>query len=648
MSHLQTTPHLVTYMDVRSALASNNTNSIRTTLLRAHLDERRQCALEAITDFLPQVEDTRIISNETFDAIADFIITQKLFGSLYKLRKKLLNSYADRRFVDFYNFCIFEKRPHASVPLLTTEDDKHTSISVALRLKAGISATKEEIASALNSNCPAFARDWIYRAAAGAHPEYLSTVIRHVQNLADLESLLHELTIYGPLYGGVHHVTEELSEKVNEILLKAPLRARKINEGGFGEAIEISQELPRAIVGSKLMRSDVEAFNSRFVMRTQSGYLAYGFLGIGLGQYAVIYDGSCQTLLSLQGVTPNPAHIPSFLKLDQAALSQLADSDSILLNPNFPRLGDCLDRFSFVSDIVETSKKSPAGLSKVNILESISDNFISPQKHVNNSNGVNLYSIADVRNKKFETHYINSCHSRNNIDRRFSLSKKMIKALASKDPFDGLCMTIENLKSNGYFIFHFAIESEKRSFNNQWEALAQAILLIRRSGIDKIVMLNSGLTSKANASNAKIMEFELDWPEKVGSLLPREYQKNAFVPIDLHMTAVDRKARAISMADFFIGGLVTATLLPTASGVPSLIIGSKTSLSDEYRWPSGEQTYFVPRSSSTEMLSDQANGVSSELHGQYMSYSIDRETLYSRLAQVLNLAISRWYKRSAR
>ncbi len=648
MSHLQTIPNLVTYMDVRSALASNDTNAVKTTFLKAHLEERRQCATEAIKDFLLQTKDTNLISNEIFDLAAEFIINQKLFTNLYKLRKKMRRVKIDRRFIDFYKFCISEEKQAASQPSIITDDDRNTPISVAMRIKAGFTATKEEITHALSSNCPAFARDWIYRAAAGAHPEYLSTAINHVNTLSDLESLLHELSIYGPLYGGIHSITKELSDKVNEVILKAPLRARKINEGGFGDAFESPRELPKVIVGSKLMRSDLEAFNSRFVMQTTSGYLAYGFLGIGLGQYAVIYDGSCQTLLSLDGVTPSPAHIPSFLKLDSAALDQLLSSDTILLNPNFSRLGDCLDRFSFVSEIVEASKKSTAGLSRVNILESISDNFISPQKHVANSNGVNLYSVADVRSKKFERHYINSCHSRNNIDRRFSLSKKMVKALSSKDPFDSQCMTIENLKSNGYFILHFAIESEKRSFKNQWEVLAQAIVSIRRSGISKIVMLNSGLTSKANASNPKIVEFESDWPERICKLLPPEHQKNAFIPIDLHMMTVDRKARAISMSDFFIGGLVTATLLPTASGVPSLIIGSKTSLSDEYRWPSGEQTFFVPRSSSTEMLSDQAKSVSADLHGQYMSYAIDRETLYSRLAEALSVAIRRWHRRSAR
>ena len=104
------------------------------------------------------------------------------------------------------------------------------------------------------------------------------------------------------------------------------------------------------------------------------------------------------------------------------------------------------------------------------------------------------------------------------------------------------------------------------------------------------------------------------------------------------------EAQAIAMADFFLGGLVTATLIPTSVGVPSLVIGSKTALSDEHRWPSGERTFFVPRSSSTDVLSEQAKRVPANLHAQYMSYEIDRDVLYSRLTESLGVAINRWRK----
>lgn len=644
MTCLQTSPNLVTYMDVRSALASSNALAVNSALSKALLDERRQSALEAIKDAVVLLNDTGSISDDVFDLVAEFVVTQKLFGRFYRTRRQMRRLKVDRRFIDLYSFCIREVRRPVKLPVLSADDQRATAISIAMRLKAGAVATEQEVALALRANRPAFVRDWIYRAAAGAKPEHLPTVIQHVETLADLESLLHELSISGPLYGKIHTISSSLSSKIAHVLSNAPFRAREISESGFGEAVDHLRDLPKVIVGSKLMRSDVEAFSSRFVFETAGGYLAYGTLGIGLGYYAVLYDGNRQVLLSQGGVTPNPAHILSFLRLDQAALEQLSKSETVLLNPNFPRLGDCLDRFSFVNELVERSKVAPAGLSKINILESVHDNFILPQAHTASSGGMTVFPVSDLRSKRFDQHYINSCYFRNNVDRRLSFSKGMVRSLSSRDQFDSQYMILRNLRSHGYFVVHFAIEAEKRAFKNQWEVLAQTIMLLRRSGIDKIAMLNAGLTSVAAAAKPAVTEFEAAWPERVVGLLPSEYRKNAFVPVDLHMRSVDRKAQAIAMADFFLGGLVTATLIPTSVGVPSLVIGSKTALSDEHRWPSGERTFFVPRSSSTDVLSEQAKRVPANLHAQYMSYEIDRDVLYSRLTESLGVAINRWRK----
>ncbi|WP_323615047.1 hypothetical protein [Pseudomonas putida] len=631
-------------MDVRSALTSNNALAVKSALSKALFDERRQAALEAIKDAIVLQEDPSSISDETFDQVAEFIVTEKLFHRLPRIRRSMRRQKLDRRFIDFYSFCISEMRKTVKLPALSTVDQRGTAISIAMRLKSGGDATEQEVAFALSTNPPSFVRDWIYRAAAGAKPEHLPRVIQHVKTLIDLESLLHELSIAGPLHGKIHTVSSTLASKITDILLNAPFRACEIRESGFEKAVGHPCTLPKITVGTKLMRSDVEAFNSRFVFETADGYLAFGTLGIGLGQYAVLYDGIRQVLLSLEGMTPSPAHIPGFLRLDQAALKQLSKSETVLLNPNFPRLGDCLDRFSFITELVERSKVPSSGLSKFNILDSVNDNFILPQTHNASRGGLTVYSISDLRSKRFDRHYINSCYFRNNVDRRLSFSKTMVRSLSSRDQFDSQAMILRGLRSHGYFIVHFAIEAEKRAFNNQWDVLAQIIVLLRKSGIDKIVMLNSGLTSVAAATNPAVTEFETNWPEKIIGLLPSEYRNNAFAPVDLHMRSVDRKAQAIATADFFIGGLVTATLIPTSAEVPSLVIGSKTSLSDEYRWPSGEWTFFVPSFASTDVLSEQAKSVPANLHAQYMSYEINSDILYSRLTESLTVAIIRWRK----
>lgn len=93
-------------------------------------------------------------------------------------------------------------------------------------------------------------------------PEHLPTVIQHVETLADLESLLHELSISGPLYGKIHTISSSLSSKIAHVLSNASFRAREISESGFGEAVDHLRDLPKVIVGSKLMRSDVEAFRN--------------------------------------------------------------------------------------------------------------------------------------------------------------------------------------------------------------------------------------------------------------------------------------------------------------------------------------------------------------------------------------------------
>jgi len=647
MTCSQTSPNLVIYMDVRSALASNNALAVKSALSKALLDERQQSALEAITDAVVVLDDTSSINDDVFDLVAEFIVTQKLFDRIYRTRRKMRRIKVDRRFIDLYSFCIREVRRYSRLPALSADDQRATAISIAMRLKVGAVATEQEVKLALGAKRPAFVRDWIYRAAAGANQEHLPAVIQHVETLAELESLLHEMSISGPLYGKVHTISSLLASTIAHILSSAHFRAREISKSGFGEAVDHPRELPKVIVGSTLMRSDVEAFNSRFVFETAGSYLAFGYLGIGLGYYVVVYEGNRQVLLSSKGVTPNPAHIPGFLRLDLAALKQLSKSQTVLLNPNFSRLGDCLDRFSFVNELVERAKICPAGLSKVNILESVNDNFILPQKHVASSGGITVTPVSDLQSKRFDWHYVNSCYFRNNFDRRLSFSKGMVRALSSRDQFDSHSLILSNLRSHGYFVVHFAIEAEKRAFKNQWEVLAQIIMLLRRSGIDKIVMLNSGLTSVAAAGKPMVTEFETAWPERIVGLLPSEYGKNAFVPLDLHMRNVDRKARAIAMADFFIGGLVTATMIPSSVGVTSLLVGSKTALSDEYRWPAGERTFFVPSYSSTDVLSEQAKNVPAKLHAQYMSYEVDREVLYSRLTESLEVAINRWRKLKA-
>ncbi|WP_373407760.1 hypothetical protein ACEPWQ_02775 [Leclercia adecarboxylata] len=647
MTCSQNSPNLVIYMDVRSALASNNALAVKSALSKALLDERQQSALEAITDAVVFLDDTSSINDDVFDLVAEFIVTQKLFNRIYRTRRKMRRLKVDRRFIDLYSFCIYEVRRSARLPALLVNDQRATAISIAMRLKIGAAANEQEVALALRANRPAFVRHWIYRAAAGANPEHLPAVIQQVETLADLESLLHELSISGPLYGKIHTISSSLSSKIAHILSSAHFRASGISESGFGEAVDHLRDLPKVTVGSKLMRSDVEAFNSRFGFETTDSYLAFGSLGIGLGYYAVVYEGNRQVLLSQGGVTPNPAHIPGFLRLDRTALEQLSKSEKILLNPNFSRLGDCLDRFSFVNELVERAKICPARLSKVNILESVNDNFILPQKHVASSGGITVTPVSDLQSKRFDWHYVNSCYFRNNIDRRLSFSRSMVRSLSSRDQFDSQSMILSNLRNHGYFVVHFAIEAEKRAFKNQWEVLAQTIMLLRRSGIDKIAMLNSGLTSVAAAEKPAVTEFEAAWPERVIALLPSEYRKSAFVPLDLHMRNVDRKARAITMSDFFIGGLVTATLIPSSTGVTSLLVGSKNALSDEYRWPAGERTFFVPSSSSTDVLSEQAKNVPAKLHAQYMSYEVNRDVLYSRLTESLEVAINRWRKLKA-
>lgn len=644
MTYPQPHINLVTYMDVRSAIASNDALVVKSALSKALADERQQSALEAIKDAVIFLRNTGTMGNEVFDLVAEFIITQKLFSRFYRQRRQMRGLQIDRRFVDLYSFCIRETRKSIRLPALSTNDQKATPISIAMRLKVGAVATEQEVALALKADCPAFVRDWIYRAVAEAKPESLSTVIEHVKTLADLESLLHELSVSGPLQGTMHLVCNALSSKISDIICSTPFHARAINEDGFGEAAVYSSALPQVLIGSQLMRSDIEAFNSRFIFKTASGYLAYGVLGIGLGHYVTLYEEDRQTLLSQGGVTPNTAHIQSFIRLDKIALEQLSKSDKVLINPNFPRLGDCLDRFSFVNDLVERSKAFSAGLSKINILASVRDNFISPQSHIANHDGMAVVPVPELTSRRFDWNYINSCYFRNNIDRRLSFSRSMVRSLSSKDEFDNPSLILKNLRSNGYFVVHFAIEAEKRAFKNQWEALAQIIMILRRSGIEKIAMLNSGLTCVIAAAKPALTEFEMDWPEKIIGFLPPEYHKNAFVPVDLHMRSIDRKARAIAMADFFLGGLVTPTLIPTSVGVPSLITGSKSALSDKYRWPSGEQTFFVPGSSSTDMLSEQAKSAPAHLHAQYMSYEIDRDVLYSKLTESLEVAINRWRK----
>lgn len=642
----QTSPHLTTYMDVRSALASNDVKILESNLTRALINERLPTVLEAVKDFSITLKDPRLISDDFFDQLASFLITHKLIGQLYRVRRNMRGCPTDSRFIDFYRLCFFESRGHRRLKPVMTEDCRETPISIAMRLKTGGTATNQAVARALSATPPTFARDWIYRAASGEQISLLPTVVQHVQTLADLESLLHELSIAGPLFGKIHLVTSTLSSKISFILSSASFRAREIRESSFGEIIDQHIPIPEAVINNKIMRSDVEAFNSRFIFKTADGYLAFGTLGIGLGQYAIYYDGTRQILLSQDGVTPSTAHIPAFLRLDLTALDKLSKSDILLINPNFSRLGDCLDRFSFVNALVERAKVCPAHLININLLESVQDNFILPQTHNASDGGVKIQSIADLRSRRFERHYINSCHFRNNVDRRFSFSKGMVRALACKDKFDSPSMVLQNLRNNGYFVVHFAIEAEKRAFKNQWEVLSQIIVLLRKLGISKIVMLNSGLTSVANSARSAISEFETTWPEKIIELLPSEYRENAFVPIDLHLRSVDRKARAISMAHFFIGGLVTATVIPSSAEIPSLIIGSKTALSDEYRWPSGQDSFFIPQSFSTDVLSDQGKCVPSHLQGQYMSYEIDREALYLRLSEALSCAVQRWHKSS--
>lgn len=636
--------HATTYMDVRSALASNDLEILGDVLSDASINERHQSILEAIQHFVLTLRDTSFLSNDIFDTVAEFIINHNLTGQLYRSRRGMRGCRIDKRFIDFYRFCIFLNRRHGLPPELNVRDEQSTPISIAMRLRTGGTATGEEISRALAGTRPDFVRDWIYRACAEENC-YLPEIIEHIQSLADLESLLHELSIAGPLLGEVYEVSEALATKVVSMLSNASFSARQIEDTGFGEIIDAPITLPDLVIGSKILRSDIEAFNSRFIFRTKNGYLGFGTLGIGLGQYAICCERDKQLLLSHSGVAPSTAHIPAFLRFDLNALEQLSRSDALLINPNFSRLGDCLDRFSFVHELLVHTKNSPAGLMKnLDILESVQENFISPVQYSLVSDQIGTYTIGALRARKFDRHYINSCHFRNNTDRRLSFTKKMVKSLAGNGGSDIPSLTLQTLRTAGFFIVHFAIEAEKRAFKNQWDVLAQIIIYLRMRGIDKLVMLNSGLTSVAGTANDNISGFETNWPEKIINALPSEYRANAFVPMDLHMQKVDLKARAISKADFFIGGLVTATLIPTAAGIPSLVIGSKTALSDKYRWPSGRQTYFVPASSSSDSLSEKGKNVAAHLQSQYMSYEIDRETLYDRLKEVLDIAVCRWEK----
>lgn len=91
----------------------------------------------------------------------------------------------------------------------------------------------------------------------------------------------------------------------------------EISESGFGEAVDHLRDLPKVIVGSKLMRNDVEAFSNRFMARPQAAISLMVRWASGLGTMLFFTTGIDEVLLSQGGVTPNPAHILSFLRLDQ-------------------------------------------------------------------------------------------------------------------------------------------------------------------------------------------------------------------------------------------------------------------------------------------------------------------------------------------
>lgn len=127
-------------------------------LSKALLDERRNLLEEAIKDAVVLLNDTGSISDDVFDLVAEFVVTQScLAGSTGPADRCRLK--VDRRFIDLYSFCIREVRRPVKLPVLSADDQRATAISIAMRLKAGAVATEQEVALALRANRPAFVRD---------------------------------------------------------------------------------------------------------------------------------------------------------------------------------------------------------------------------------------------------------------------------------------------------------------------------------------------------------------------------------------------------------------------------------------------------------------------------------------------------------